>query len=80
MTPNPIKSIILPFIVHTGSPYMNEEVGPMADSLWSVNIIPKAIITSPIVSSFLLANSDNFMPACEVTIAANSKKKKGVKV
>ena len=40
---------------------MNEEVGPTTDSLWSVNIIPKTVITSPIVSSILLASFDNFM-------------------
>ncbi len=39
---------------------MIEEVGPTADSLWSVNIIPNAVITIPMVSS-LLASFDNFM-------------------
>jgi hypothetical protein len=40
-------------MVHEGLLYMNEEVGPTIDSLWSVNIIPKTVITSPIASSIL---------------------------
>lgn len=61
MKPSPIAIKIYPFVVHVGSLYMNDEDGPIRDSLWSLNIIPRLTMTSPIIIIHLSASFDTVM-------------------
>lgn len=56
MKPSPIAIKIYPFVVHVGSLYMNDDDGPRRDSLWSLNIIPRLTMTSPITIIHLPAS------------------------
>lgn len=56
MKPSPIAIKIYPFVVHVRSLYMNDDDGPRRDSLWSLNIIPRLTMTSPITIIHLPAS------------------------
>ena len=51
----PQNTIHIPFVVHSGAAYINEDVGPTNESPCKLNSTPNAITTMPSMIKALIA-------------------------
>lgn len=59
----PMRIVTYPFPVHSGLRYINDAVGPIIDLLWRRKIVPKTIVSAPIIKQIFASGEYDF--TCE---------------